>query len=303
MSLPSPPKLSSDELLRLDQALEAALQSGDESGLELLGYGEISCVVAWVAGQTSVACKRLPVFVDASETGPFGRYRSCFFRYLEVLAERGASPVASGLEVLPKSDLSLTVYCVQPRLDPADLLNRRLQSADKRAALDLFDRLLEVIFRVVDARVGLDAQLSNWVLCGDELGYLDVTTPMLRGPDGAEQMPVEVFLASLPWVLRGLVRRFMLGGILDRYYEPRGAILDLLGNTHKERLTHLLPAMLERANTRLPTPIERPEVDRYYSSDARDWALLQRLRRLDRAWQRRVRRRSYGFILPGEIDR
>ncbi|HGG58097.1 MAG TPA: hypothetical protein ENK31_09910 [Nannocystis exedens] len=301
--LPQPPKLSPDELVRLDQAVEAALQSGDESGLQILGYGEISSVIAWVAGQESVACKRLPVFAGASEAGPFARYRSCFDRYLEVLVERGVSPVASGLCVLPRSEGSLTVYCVQPRLDPANLLHRRLQSLDQGTALELFDRLLEVILRVVDARVGLDAQLSNWVLCGDELRYLDVTTPMLRDPDGADQMPVDVFLASLPWVLRGLVRRFMLGGILDRYYEPRGVILDLLANTHKERLSLLLPAMLERANARLTRPIGRSEVDRYYASDARDWALLQRLRRLDRAWQRRVRRRSYAFILPGKIVR
>ena len=31
--------------------------------------------------------------------------------------------------------------------------------------------------------------------------------------------------------------------------------------------------------------------------------LLQRLRRLDRAWQRRVRRRVYPFLLPGRIER
>ena len=42
---------------------------------------------------------------------------------------------------------------------------------------------------------------------------------------------------------------------------------------------------------------------RVYASDARLWEVLLRLRRLDRAWQRRVRRREYPFLLPGRIDR
>jgi hypothetical protein len=33
------------------------------------------------------------------------------------------------------------------------------------------------------------------------------------------------------------------------------------------------------------------------------WALLQILRRVDRSWQRGVRRRSYPFLLPGRIAR
>jgi hypothetical protein len=33
------------------------------------------------------------------------------------------------------------------------------------------------------------------------------------------------------------------------------------------------------------------------------WGLLQRLRRIDRSWQRRVRRRQYPFLLPGKVER
>ena len=37
---------------------------------------------------------------------------------------------------------------------------------------------------------------------------------------------------------------------------------------------------------------------RYFARDKRLWLLMQRLRRADRAWQRRVRRRAYPFLLP-----
>jgi hypothetical protein len=45
------------------------------------------------------------------------------------------------------------------------------------------------------------------------------------------------------------------------------------------------------------------EVHDYYRSDARLWSLLLRVRELDRAWQRRVRRRAYPFLLPRETKR
>ena len=48
---------------------------------------------------------------------------------------------------------------------------------------------------------------------------------------------------------------------------------------------------------------ERNEVLLGLRADARMWALLQRLRRADRWWQRRVRRRQYPFLLPGEVQR
>ena len=37
---------------------------------------------------------------------------------------------------------------------------------------------------------------------------------------------------------------------------------------------------------------------RYFARDRRLWLLMQRLRRADRAWQRRVRSRPYPFLLP-----
>ena len=57
------------------------------------------------------------------------------------------------------------------------------------------------------------------------------------------------------------------------------------------------------ANERVSPAIDEPEVRRYYREDAGMWALLQRLRWLDRWWRRRVRKRQYPFLLPGEVER
>jgi hypothetical protein len=103
--------------------------------------------------------------------------------------------------------------------------------------------------------------------------------------------------------LRGAVRRFVLPDILDRYHRPRTVVLDLAANLYKERLDRWIPTVLDAAGDRVDPPITADEVRRDYRSDARTWSLLQALRRADRTWQRRVRRRTYPVLLPSRIDR
>ena len=80
-------------------------------------------------------------------------------------------------------------------------------------------------------------------------------------------------------------------------------MVDLIGNLLKERLDHAVGPALAAANRRVTPAITRDEVDRWYRSDARTWAALLRLRRVDRWWQRHIRRRTYPYLLPGPIRR
>jgi hypothetical protein len=61
--------------------------------------------------------------------------------------------------------------------------------------------------------------------------------------------------------------------------------------------------VIEAVNRTVEAEITEDEVRRYYRSDARLWELMLRLRRADRWWQRRIRRRTYPFLLPGHIER
>jgi hypothetical protein len=285
-----------DTLDALDRALVHALETGDESGLTVLGYGEISCVLA--AGE--LAAKPLPPFGDR---GAADRYHQVFHAYLRGLQARGVQPVSSRLHMLERPGGGPVVWCVQPRLDPRDLLPNALRVGSVSGALGIFAHIVDRMAEGVGPSFGIDGQLSNWALVDGEARYLDVTTPMMRDGHGHERLDTDLFLASLPAVLRPAVRRHALRAILDKYYDPRGVVLDLLGNLLKERLEHLLPPFLEEANRRLGARLTEAEVRRYYAADARVWALMQRLRHVDRAWQRWVRRRTYPFLLPGPIER
>jgi hypothetical protein len=287
-------------LAELERRVDRALTAGDESDIEVLGYGEISCVLAWREGDNSFAAKRLPLFDTDSR---LHSYQEAFDAYLRALAARGVNVVASRLERTPSADGRIAAWCLQPLLDPGTLAPTWLRRGDAGNARWLFERIVHHITVTVGPNLGLDGQLSNWAAIEDQVLYFDVTTPMMRDDLGRETLDTELFLASLPWTLRGLVRRFMLHAILDKYYSPRGVLVDLLGNLIKEGVPERLPIGLEVANAVVEPAIDEAEVRRYYRQDAGMWALLQRLRRIDRAWQRRVRRRQYPFLLPGKVDR
>ena len=288
------------DLERLEAAVDHALATGDPSQLEVVGYGEITLVVKWTSEGRQVACKRLPGLAgDAA----FSAYRSCVASYIAGLAERGVVVPETAVEAVPRRDGSVTAYCVQPVLPAPSLLPNLLQGASRDEVCGVVAALVERIAGCIGPRLGLDAQLSNWAWGDDGLRYLDISTPFERDERGRESFDVELHLASVPWLLRGAVRRLALGAILDKYYDRRGALLDLAGNLHKERLAQLVPAFLEAVNRVVEPPITGAEAERYYRDDARMWELLQRLRRADRWWQRTVRRRPYPFLLPGRIER
>jgi hypothetical protein len=288
------------DLAGLEQAVQGALAAGDERGLHVLGYGEMTCVVAWPRADGPWACKRLPVFADDAQ---LDHYRAVFDDYLTTLGERGVLVHPTTLEHVPAADGNLAGYCVQRKVDAAAHAPALLRDATDQAGRALLAGILDHIGATISDRVGLDAQLSNWFVEDGELRYVDVTTPLLRDDAGRERLDTELFMASLPAFARPLVRRFALATILDPYYVTRRATLDLLANLHKEGLAAWTPIAVELANARLGTDFTVDEIARYYRRDARLWGALQRVRRADRWWQRRVRRRPYPFLIPEKIDR
>lgn len=288
--------LRSASLVELDHDVRRALVTGDQAGLDILGYGEISLVVGLDSPEGRFACKRLPLFADQAS---FERYAEVFENYLTTLADVGVDVLTSELLQVPDEQLVIA-YCVQPILGPASL---GVSVAQGPNATKFVEAVVEVAARTISSAVGLDAQISNWALVDGNVVYLDVTTPLLRHESGAEQLDLDLFVASLPWLMRAPVRRFLLDDILRTYYSPRGALLDLVGNLLKERLDDIVPHAIAAANAHVDPAISIDEVHSYYRRDARMWGLLQRLRLIDRGWQRHVRRRTYPFLLPPSIER
>lgn len=282
-------------LERLEADAEASLSGNTGIALDVLGYGEISTVLRAEGLDGPVAAKRLPAMTGEQ----LSEYKEILARYLDDLRARGVRPVDS--EVFSVGPDPFTPYCVQP-LQPL-LLVDELRTADTGTIDRRVQQLVEIVVGAVDGWLGLDGQISNWAVDGDDLLYVDVTTPLLRDAAGKDQLDTDLFIASLPWALRGSVRRFLLDEILSHYYDPRAVLLDMAGNLHKERLSEVMEPLLKATNQVVSTPITTDEAMKYYRTDARMWELLQRLRQADRWWQKTARHRVYPFLLPGEIER
>lgn len=280
----------------LDRAVEGAIRAGEAGDLQVLGYGEITLVLAWPAMSPHLAVKRLPVFPD---TGRLQRYTELLERYETALRERGVSVVPTVVRSVTDPRGRVHAYLLQPRVPDSRLLHHALRDASQRDGEALLARLVEHVMAAVDERVGLDAQAANWAIVGRRMALFDLSTPILR-PDGAggrQALDLEPFISIYPWALRRALRP-VARSIMDAYHDPRHVLLDAASNLHKEELDRWVPALLEEANPRLVDQITERDVRRFFTRDRRLWLTLQRLRRADRAWQRRVRHRPYPFLLP-----
>jgi hypothetical protein len=295
-----PVAIGADELARMHEALEQACRRGSPGDVPVLGYGEISLVVAWPPEQPRWAVKRLPVFPDDAAVD---RYVAVLDRYVAALRERGVDVLdTEAVRVAGHGDAGgdgVTAYLVQPVLPAASLAPTVLATAEPSPDHPLLAHVVDRIAAVVDSRVGLDAHVANWALADDRVVYFDLTTPLLRDGAGHWEVDSRVLAAAVPWALRPAMTRLVIPGIEARYHDPRKVVLDVAVNLLRVRLHPWLRPLLDTARSRTGIDISGDEVREDYRSEARTWRALQAVRRTDRVWQTRVRRRPYPFLIPG----
>lgn len=257
-------------------------------------------MLGWPVVDPAFACKLLPPFAHRAR---FDAYRETLHDYLDALRSAGVEPVSTELRPVERDEATVAGYAVQPVLPSAGLAPAVLAESDPDRGHPLVDAVVGTTAAAITPRVGLDAQLSNWWWKDGALTYIDVTTPMLWSADDRPRLDIDLLVRPMPWVMRGPIKRLLAPRILDGYRDLRDVYLDLCGNLLKERLGAWLPRFLAATNERIERPITGDDVRRYYRSDARLWGMLLAIRRLDRAWHLRVRRRPYPFLLPQRIER
>lgn len=308
---------NADRLIEFENQLDPSAPESGSVSAKVLGYGEVSSTFQ-ISGLEGVAFKRMPPFPEDSKRK---EYIDSIARYCTALDEQGIKVVETHCRSVDNKEGELIAYIVQPLLPFDRIGNNLLPDMDDRG----FAKMLTAVFRCLDqlwayndsiietSKIGLDAQLSNWVFTRGEtdeynLQYLDISTPMMR-LGGSEIIDVGIFLKSIPFFLRGLVRRFFLADVLDRYYDLRLVLIDVLANLYKEKRPDLIPAGTEHINRLLAEsgrdllPLTQKEIAAYYREDRFIWTFLLACRRFDRWLTTWLLRRKYNFILPGPIRR
>lgn len=291
----------------------------------ILGHGEISTVIGFELPEWDhLVFKRMALFEDDDE---IRAYETVYRAYSTALTEIGLQLPDSGIAKVD-SEWGPVLYLVQERLEGDTIGHNFVKTASADESLAAIASVLEEIRKVYvhnvslhrnhGATLGLDAQISNWSI-GDSSSqpiYLDTSTPLMR-VDGTEQLDVELFLRICPKSMQWLIRRYFLQDVLDRYYDLRLVLTDLLANLFKEQKGSLVPPALELVNEFLEDfssspsdssacdlqPIELTSVKSYYRNDIPIWWLFLNLRKLERLWRTRVTHKPYRPILPGRTRR
>ena len=297
----------SQRLVALEEALVPA-RPESMPGLRTLGYGEVSAVLV-LADVPGLVLKRMAGFanVPAAEA-----YRELVTDYIAAVRSAGVPVLDTEVQVVRRAGRAPVTYLVQAEVAQNRLGHSIMRTADDATHEQLLHRVLDAILRVRENAVqdvAVDAQLSNWYLASgvDEVPVLlDVGTPFVRRGEH-QAMNAEIILATAPAPLRPIFRRLgTVHAYFEDYFDPRTAVVDLLGNYHKEGRPDRIDAALQVVNQRLTpvgaSPITRREVDRYYRSDARLLGFWLQARRVDRAIRLRTGR-GYDFILPGRVQR
>ena len=288
----------------------------------IIGYGEISTVFTFEDRALSGrAYKRMAIFEDQSESE---YYLKGYFEYNALLEKAGVHvPDHDGFELTDHQGRPV-LYLSQSLLNPDALAHRAIHDLVPSEAVRMFEVIIGRVHDLFSAnaanpgvQLGLDAQLSNWVLSHAPrdgrlprrigLSYIDTSLPLIRR-DGQEEVNAELFLRVCPVALSWILRRFFLDEVLDRYYLVREVLLDLIANLIKERAEHLIEPYLAVANRYLERwpeakPIETGHVRAYYREDALIWRLFLSFRKMERFWRLKIRRQPYSLILPGPISR
>lgn len=279
----------------LDHAAETAIKRGSAGGLKIIGYGDVTLVIAWPTIQPRYAVKRLPLF---SSLARFNRYQELVSLYIAKLAERGVSVVPTEVRGISAADGTVRGYIIQPFYDQEVLLTSILRTCSDHHGRELLDALTGLIFGAIDPEVGIDAAVPNWALVDGRLCTFDISTPWLRDRDGKDLMDVDHLFQVYPWMVRALLRKFFFQELLDGIHEPRMIVMDTAANMIRWQNARWLDTFLELANARLDQPMTRAEVEKRSASDLKIYPLMHRLRTMDRWWQQNMRRRPYGTLLP-----
>lgn len=303
--------------------------------IDIVGYGEISTVMrlkktVWenderdiIKDESRWLWKKMPPFPGMTDVES---YENLYNEYRRLLVNDVGIPVPRQTTRHFKHGDCYIVYAGQERLDERRVCNVLIKSLDRNSAITVLVKILRKLHDVhrfnttnTRCRIGIDAQLSNWVVMSrhdsldhiypeDSLAFIDTSSPMIR-IEGKEQVNTEIFIKSAASFLRPVIRTFFLQEVLDRYYDMRSVMIDIIANLYKEKRTDLIDDYIEKTNEFIRSTgisernLTRKEIDKYYSGDVLIWRFYQASRKIDRFITEKILRQKYVFRIPGRIER
>ena len=287
------------ELAALEQLVQHQLADPEKPQLKLLGYGEVTLAFAYPTDAPRWACKRMPPSKDAAA---LRAYVAHIERYIAELRSHGVAVLPTSCHIVTSYPGTSVIFLCQPIVSPDALgpaiLRKRTPDADDPFLIDV----LTTVAKVISPRLAVDSQLSNWADIGGVLHQIDISTPFTCDAEGTPELDGRMVVGPFPWIVRGAMRRWVVPPIMQRYHDPRMAMIDFVANLFKERLEAWAEPAVTVANRLLDAPISLAEAQSYYAKDAQLWESTWRMKKLSQATTRLVGG-TYQFLIPPRTDR
>lgn len=316
-----------ESLQEFERGLDPLHPENSKVPCRILGYGEISTVFEIQALDLhDLAFKRMCCFESADELKP---YVEAYLEYNRIVEhDAGLHLPPYGYALFINDNGRPIFYIIQKRLHPATIGSKALKWMTPQETTVFIELVLQELQKIwlfnqahAECQLGIDGQISNWAIDISDpeqphlpeqctLYYLDTSTPFLR-LQGVEQLNPELFLRSAPPYLVWILRTLFLQDVMNRYYDARQVVIDLLANFYKEQRAELIPDLLSTTNSFYSRqsnglniePVGEKEVSDYYREDRIIWSLYLSMRQFDRFVRGKLFRQEYPYILPGRIRR
>ena len=293
-----------NQLTKLENKISVGQFDKEEHEVTIIGFGEISTILQFQE-QHDWVVKRMPVF-DSDEQAE--KYLKTYLHYNQLLKAAGLNIPLNRESIVGNNPVSL--YLMQQAFLPEQIANNALRVANdeqQKIILQMVICEIEKVFAYNRKQgshnlLSCDGQMSNWALVEDNVYFIDTSTPLFK-KDNSEQLEYELLLKSTPSFLRGIIRRFFLDDVLERYYDKRLVYLDLIANLQKEQLQLLIPQAIALVNPLIDSPLSEKIVEQYYRNDKFIWQVFLVFRKFDRWLYRYFWRKPYQYLLPEKIQR
>lgn len=288
------PEITDDELIALEEAVRAAQATRSLDGLTVLGFGEVSIAIGWPAERPRFVAKRLIPVADATDLdGPLDAIDA----FVERVRASGGRVLPHATRRVQRDDGRHVGYVVQPVVAREELAEMVLESEPPAAFHPLLVAVRDFVVGCADDDLVLDAQIPNFAWRDGEVWLLDITSPARFDAGDRLDYPNQPLANQLvPAVLRPALGKAS-ADILRLYRGQQGALTQVVVFLHRIGAESWVEPAIATFNEVLDEPIELDEVRDRWARNVKDFPRIKKLLLAQRAWQERVRRRPYEYLI------
>jgi hypothetical protein len=281
------------DVAAIEVVMRRAIDERRPDLLHVIGNGELTIAIRWGDGESACVIKRVPPFptrVTADE------YCGLVRQSIDDMTSRGVSCVATGMHILDRADGSAVVYHCQPLLTSDLLADHILGRTQPDAELPLLTSVVDHVVRVVGDGIPMDSQFANWYWFEGRPWQLDLSTPLMLQPGGDICFDTTGFVREYPAFVRRIVYKELMK-MAPGFADVEWVLTDLMVQLYRNGLDSWCDAVVVAARSRHGIELSAALAKERFEADAKFFPNLLRLKRLQRGWMQRTRRR-YDTLLP-----